>query len=95
MYNGKFECNSQVYDDMLRDGKMIHCVGGDDSHSIDGSGYSWTVIKAENLEYKTVTDALLRGDFYSSQGPEIFELYTIAQIPIRIIVRLYEIRKSG
>ena len=75
MYNGKYEYNSQVYDDMLRCGKMIHCVGGDDSHGEDGSGFSWTMIKAEKLDYKSVTDALLKGDFYASQGPEIFELY--------------------
>ena len=76
VYNGRWNDDFQPYDDLLRQGKRIHCVGGDDSHGIDNSGYAWTVIKAENLEYKTVTDALLRGDFYSSRGPEIYELYS-------------------
>ena len=74
MYNGRFEYNPTVYDDMLRTGKMIYCVGGDDNHCRSGSGLSWTMIKAKNLEYRTVTDALLKGHFYASQGPEIYEL---------------------
>ncbi len=75
VYNGRWTDDFQPYDDLLKQGKRIHCVGGDDSHSIDNSGYAWTVIKAENLKYKTVTDALQRGDFYASRGPEIYELY--------------------
>ncbi|MBQ7336072.1 MAG: hypothetical protein IJW92_06335 [Clostridia bacterium] len=85
MYNGMFEYNPRVYDDMLRSGNMIYCVGGDDSHNrsrgnvtkhgTDGCGYSWTMIKAEKLDYRTVTQALLDGNFYCSQGPEIYELY--------------------
>ena len=75
MYNGRFEYNPTVYDDMLRAGKIIYCVGGDDNHSDEGSGHSWTMIKAENLDYRTVTNALMDGHFYSSQGPEIYDLY--------------------
>ena len=33
------------------------------------------MIKAEKLEYEAITDALFRGDFYASSGPEIYELY--------------------
>ena len=32
------------------------------------------MIKAEKLEYKTITNALLAGHFYASQGPEIYSL---------------------
>ncbi len=75
IFNGPWADDSRTYDDLLRQGKMIHCVAGDDSHSREGSGFSWTVIKAANLQYETVTDALVRGDFYVSRGPEIHELY--------------------
>jgi len=75
IYNGAWVNDSHIYDDMWRMGKMIHCVAGDDSHSAAGSGFSWTMIKAERLEYKAVTDALLAGNFYSSRGPEIYGLY--------------------
>ena len=75
IYNGIWENNSHVYDDMLQLGKVVHCVGGDDSHRKEGSGFSWTMIKANNLEYKTITDALVNGDFYASKGPQIHALY--------------------
>jgi len=79
MYNGRCEYNPRVYDDMLRAGEMIYCVGGDDNHNrpelTSGSGYSWTMTKAEQLEYCTITQALLDGHFYASQGPEIHELW--------------------
>lgn len=78
MYNGH-EYNPRVYDDMLRGGKMIYCVGGDDSHNrptlMSGSGLSWTMIKADKLDYRTVTQALLDGNFYASQGPDIHSLW--------------------
>lgn len=70
-----YEYNPRVYDDMLRGGKMIYCVGGDDSHNKNGSGISWTMIKAEKLEYQTITQALMDGHFYASQGPEIYSLW--------------------
>ena len=33
------------------------------------------MIKAEKLEYKAITNALLSGNFYASEGPEIYDLY--------------------
>ena len=33
------------------------------------------MIKAEKLDYKAVTKSLLDGNFYASQGPEIYDLY--------------------
>ena len=75
MYNGRFEYNARIYDDMLREGKIIYCVAGDDNHSEELAGCSWCMIKADSLDYGTVTKALLDGHFYSSQGPEIHELY--------------------
>ena len=75
IYNGVWSNDSQAYEDMLRLGKMIHCVAGDDSHSKEGSGFSWTMIKAEKLEYRHITNALLEGNFYASKGPEIYDLY--------------------
>ena len=79
MYNGRDEYNPRVYDDMLRAGKRIYCVGGDDNHNrpqpTSGCGYSWTMIKADRLEYRAIARALINGDFYASQGPEIHELW--------------------
>lgn len=33
------------------------------------------MIKADALEYRKITDALVAGNFYSSQGPEIQQLW--------------------
>lgn len=88
MYNygcyveGFDEYNPGVYDQMLRSGKKIFCVGADDNHNkypfnspkCDSFG-AFTVIKAEKLDYRAVTDAMLSGNFYASQGPLISELY--------------------
>ena len=72
----------EVYDDLLRAGKRIGCVGGDDNHGnatperdLHDFFHAFTVIKAEKLEYKEVTQALLDGNYYASMGPEIHELY--------------------
>jgi len=69
-----------VYDDMLRGGERIFCVGGDDNHNTrpdrrDDSFGGFTVFKAEKLDYKTIADALLAGNFYASEGPEIYDLW--------------------
>lgn len=75
------EYNAVAYDDMLRGGKRIYCVSADDNHNRqpetsgrwDSFG-GFVMIKAESLDYRTITSALERGDFYASQGPHIHEL---------------------
>lgn len=79
---GFAEYNDRVYDDMLRSGKHIFCSAADDNHNgapentyfFDSFG-GFVMIKADKLEYRTITKALERGNFYSSSGPEIHELY--------------------
>ncbi len=69
------EYNERVYDDILRSGKPILCVGADDTHGKLAVGGCYIVVKAPKLEYKTVMDAIMKGNFYSSEGPEIKSLY--------------------
>ena len=66
--NGYEDYNPRVYDDMLRAGKRLYCIGADDNHNIapDGSprsdsGQAYTVIMADKLEYRTVAKALSDG----------------------------------
>ena len=76
-YNGYEERNSKEYDDMLRGGKKIYCIATDDAHMrgcVDAFG-SFTMIKSPDLEYKSITDALVNGNFYASEGPLIDELW--------------------
>ena len=74
--------NEKVYDEMLRLGKRIYCIATDDNHNHNEIGSrhydsfgGFTMIKAEKLEYKTITKALIDGNFYASQGPEIHNLW--------------------
>ena len=64
-----------IYDSMLRRGKRIGCIAADDSHRSEHFFGGWTMICAENLDYRTVTRAMERGDYYASTGPEIKELW--------------------
>jgi hypothetical protein len=83
MSSGWNEYNDAIYDDMLRHGKRIFAVAGDDNHNHfgyetkkavpDWAG-TYTVINAEKLEYDCVMDALFEGNFYASEGPSIYEL---------------------
>ena len=73
--------NPRVYDDMLRAGKRVYCISTDDNHNVYPKGSprfdsfgGFTMIKADRLEYRAITKALEKGDFYASQGPEIKEL---------------------
>jgi hypothetical protein len=64
-----------VYDQMLRLGKRIASVGGDDNHSTIHFFKAWTMVKAESLTHENILNAIEAGDCYASSGPEIYELY--------------------
>lgn len=65
-----------AYEALLRHGRKLFCVYADDNHNDrDDACGGWVMIKADALEYRTVTKALQEGSFYASQGPEIHALY--------------------
>ena len=64
-----------VYDGLLRQGKKLYAVAGDDNHQTYDTGLAYTVIRAKNLCYEDIASALQNGSFYASQGPKIKELY--------------------
>ena len=80
--SGYEDYNAYIYDDMLRAGERIYCIATDDNHN-GGEGEDafhdsfggFTMIRAESLDYRTITRALENGEFYASMGPEIYELY--------------------
>lgn len=79
--DGYDEYNARIYDDMLRSGKKIYCIATDDNHNRQPETCHWdsfggfTMIKAKSLNYEDVTDALIKGHFYSSRGPVINGLW--------------------
>lgn len=104
---GVDEYNPHVYDQILRTGKRISCVSTDDVHghyppdhvkSDFGGGF--ISIKSEKLDYKSITDNLLKKNFYASMGPEIYELYYedgnihVTCSPVSIIVMTTAGRRS-
>lgn len=79
---GYDEYNCHAYDDMLRLGRRIFCIGTDDNHNnlpltdpLSDSFVSWTVLRADRLDYPSVIEALEKGHFYASNGPDIKELF--------------------
>ena len=72
---GYMEYVPHVYDELLRKGERIYAIATDDNHSAKTSCGGWTMIKAQAFEYEAITDALVRGDFYASFGPEIHALW--------------------
>lgn len=77
--DGLYDYNVNVFDDMLRDGKRVVASCGDDNHNrrgnIDCSFGAAVMVNAESLTYESIIDGLLKGDFYTTMAPEIYELY--------------------
>ena len=67
--------NGNVYRELLNLGNRLFPVGADDSHGERTVGGAWIMVGAEKLAYGSVIDALEKGDFYASTGPEILDLY--------------------
>ena len=74
-YRGGQHDTPQPMMDLLRSGENVMPIAADDTHSPRDVGGGWICVKADRLEYKTVINALERGEFYASTGPEIKELY--------------------
>ncbi len=71
---GFFE-NETAYNDLLTEGENVFPLATDDAHGLGDCFGGFIMVKAENLQYDTVVNALEKGDFYASEGPEIYELY--------------------
>ena len=67
-------CNSIVYRDLMNLHGSIFPVCSDDSHATVSAGGGWIMVGAEKLEYGSVIEAMEKGDFYASTGPEIYRL---------------------
>lgn len=73
---GGLEDTTVPFADLLNEGARVVPIAADDAHSLGASAFGgWTMIKASELEYGAVMEALESGNCYSSTGPEIKELY--------------------
>lgn len=101
-FNGGYdEYNPRVFDDFLRAGKKIYCTATDDTHKMKDVGGGFVMINAEKLDYPSVMKALFDGQFYSSSGVEIKNLFiendliTIETSPAKSIIMSCGCRRIG
>ncbi len=74
--SGYDDYNEKEYDEILRAGQKIYCISTDDNHNYRKDSFGgFTMVNTDKLEYKKLTDALVNGNFYASQGPKIHELW--------------------
>lgn len=74
--SGHTDYNEKEYDDMLRGGERIYCIAADDNHNHREDSFGgFTFINADRLAYTTITDAMVAGKLYASEGPEIYSLW--------------------
>jgi len=68
--------SGSYYDRMLWEKKKLWCFACDDTHQKrEDIGGGFIVVKAEAFNGASVINALQKGSFYASQGPEIFDFY--------------------
>jgi len=81
--DGYYGYNPQVYDEMLRaSGReaQLFCLSTDDNHNnpahaVSDSFGGFVMIESPALNYADVMNALKSGNFYASQGPQIYEIF--------------------
>ena len=64
----------QTWDELLYDGKRLPALAVDDVHRPASLFGGWTVICAKERSHEAVMEALRKGEFYASQGPEFYSL---------------------
>ena len=72
-YNGKGD-NESVWNDLTNKGIIYPALAVDDTHSSSELFGGWTMIAAEDKSVKSIMDALKKGQFYATQGPEFTRL---------------------
>ena len=67
--------SEQAWDDLLDKAGMVYGIAADDSHGVEHDCFhAWINVKASSLTTQGIMDALRNGAFYSTLGPEIYDL---------------------
>ena len=81
------EHNTNIYEDALKSGTLPYCVAADGNKNNLPYGYrgcdsfgAYVMIQAKELTYEAIADALKNGRFYSSEGPEIYDLWYRSEV---------------
>jgi len=79
--SGFDEFTPYLYDFIHRNGMKLSAVAADDNHDRHPVGMGndscggWIQIQADKLEYRTITKALEKGDYYASNGATIHKVW--------------------
>ncbi|MBE5786127.1 MAG: hypothetical protein E7324_01140 [Clostridiales bacterium] len=68
------DTNAAYWDELLCAGRKIYGVATDDSHGVPSNCHGYIRVNAEK-NVSSILDALKRGAFYASCGPEIYDFY--------------------
>lgn len=66
--------SSAIWDQLLNANIPTNALACDDMHDLSISLGGYIMVKAENFDYKSIVNAIEKGDYYSSQGPIIHAL---------------------
>lgn len=65
----------QLYDQVLRAGRWIGGIAGDDAHFDGAPAFrAWTMVRSEGDDPASIVQALKQGAYYTSQGPVIHDV---------------------
>jgi hypothetical protein len=82
----------QTWDELLDMGRMLNAVAVDDTHAAYEMFGGWTMIFAHDNTVTSILEALRQGRFYSSTGPEFYEIsfhdrtFSVKCSPVKEIV---------
>ena len=68
------DTNAAYWDELLAQGKRIWGVATDDGHAMHQHCNGWVMVNSEN-NVSSILEALEKGAFYASCGPEIYDFY--------------------
>lgn len=65
----------EEWDYLLSIGKKVWGFANDDFHSAEDINKAWNVVRVNNLSKESIIRSLKNGNFYTSTGVEIFDIY--------------------
>jgi len=68
------DANAAYWDEALDDGQQLWGVATDDGHPLAHHCKGWVMVAADN-DPASILEALEKGEFYSSCGPDIYDFY--------------------
>jgi len=91
--DGHDDDNGVVYDDLLALNERCFPVAADDNHRPNDMFGGFIMISADSLQYGDIISAFEKGEFYSSCGPLLSEIYSEdGEIHIESSTPLREVR---